>query len=280
MKKTVLLFLEYLLVVLAAIYGLALIESPAGASYCYTPSYGYSGYSSYASYAYPTYYYPQYVAQPVASYVGIPIPIFGSVYVGPNGATQTTTQTTTRTATAVSTTGTAATTTTGAATVAVSADTQQILAGLKTLTGLVGQIAQKQEAHDARLLAMEQKHAELLRRFTLAEAKVNGVPGPVAPPPVPAPPAKKDAAAIPQVWVNSCAACHMRGKEANGGGFVLLENATTRAALTGRQAQKLLKHLVAATMPPKDNVHKIPPLTNEQQSAAIEDVPNFPLKKE
>lgn len=276
---------------------LAFLPAKAQASYCYRTSYYAPSYGGYASYVQPYYQYvPKYVAYPVASYVGIPIPIFGSVYVGANGATNITT-TATRTTTATST-QTAAT-----ATGATDAGAE-ILTAIKTLTALVGQVAQKQESQSSVLAALQRDHAELKQRFLAVEAKVNGMPPPV-PAPAPPPPKKEDApeaagpapkgeVALPAFYQTKCFSCHREGavglvKDKKKNPIVLFTKAGKRAALlqdpeTGvDQAQSFLNHITDGTMPPPtkgpDGNRKFPELTPAEQTEGVLDVKNFPRRK-
>lgn len=292
------------------------------AGYCYQPNYTYS-YSGYQSY-YPSYsYYPQYVAAPVSSYVAIPIPVFGSVYVGPSGATNvTTTQTRTQTATSVQTaaTGTAATVATGGAatTVAVADSSREILVAVKTLTGLVGQVAQKQEAEAAKsvrrdqlLVTLQRSHDDLRSRMAAVESRVGVVPPPLMPPapvpPSPAPPPKKDepkeaddsdaevSKAAMVVYKNSCFKCHQDGSATIAKNrttkepIALFTKAGERGLLTVNatkgidQAQAFLTHVTEGTMPPRtlDPVTKkrlYPELTPHGQTVLILDLKNWKRK--
>ncbi len=266
-------------------------------SYCY-PSYSYAKPYSYAPYYQ---YYPQYVAYPVATYVGIPIPVFGSVYVGPNGATNvTTTATRTQTATSVQTAATSATAAVGVAgggTTTVSAvdSSREILSTLKTLTGLVGQVAQKQEAHASRLSTLE-------GRLTLMESRIGGTVGLPPPPATPKKPEKveepkkEEEAPLPAamtIYKSRCYLCHQEGKE------TLVKNKTTKEPLVlftksgdrGElivnamkgidQAQAFLSHVTDGTMPPATMVNgkrKYKELTPAEQTSLILDLKNWKRK--
>jgi hypothetical protein len=267
-------------------------DAKARASYCYT-SPSYSGYASYA-YSQPYYsYYPKYVAYPVASYVGIPIPIFGSVYVGPGGATNiTTTATRTTTATSTQTAATGATAVVGGG--ATTSAEGEILTAIKTLTALVGQVAQKQESQSSVLLALQRDHSDLKARFLAVEAKVNGMPGPGGPPAPVAPPApapKKDGgseAAMPAFYQTKCFSCHQEGaagiaKDKKKQPIILFTKAGKRAALLvdvekGVDVpQAFLNHITDGTMPPPSS--KIPALTPAEQTEGVLDVKNFLRRK-
>ena len=121
-------------------------------------------------------------------------------------------------------------------------------------------------------------------------------PGPGGnPPPPPGPrddrvdPFGQRGAASPQpagdrvlaVYAAKCAACHgATTAMADGGGLVLLDNKGQRAPLDPKSLQKFSRHMVRDTMPPKNNKYRIPPLTDEERTDLLDDLPNFPQKKE
>ena len=72
-----------------------------------------------------------------------------------------------------------------------------------------------------------------------------------------------------------CAACHVKGKESDGGDFVLLNEDGSRAKLTALQAGSFAKRVNNGSMPPKSNKHGITPLQDSEAFALIDDLPNY-----
>lgn len=67
---------------------------------------------------------------------------------------------------------------------------------------------------------------------------------------------------------SKCAACHSRGKEADGGNLVLLDG-DNLVSLTDRQEAKILKRLAKNEMPPPNNKQGIAALNDEEYAAII-----------
>jgi mono/diheme cytochrome c family protein len=136
-------------------------------------------------------------------------------------------------------------------------------ADLKEILAVVKQIASRQSDHAARLTALEARLAPTVT--------------PAAPPmPAavdPAPPVKPASAMA--LYGQRCAACHLAGKEADGGGFILLLAMDRRAAITGKQLRGLTRHITGGTMPPAG---KGTPLNDEEASAILSDLSNFDVK--
>ena len=98
------------------------------------------------------------------------------------------------------------------------------------------------------------------------------VPPPSAPkPPIdPFNPPKEKTSSIksPTVFMNKCASCHQRGKEKDGGDFVLLETDGRLATLTDKQILGVTKRAYSGTMPPKSS--KIEALTDAEVGEIME----------
>lgn len=74
----------------------------------------------------------------------------------------------------------------------------------------------------------------------------------------------------PTVFTNKCAACHQRGKEADGGNFVLLEADGSVVKLEARKVLSVVRRAYNSTMPPKDNKLGIPPLNDEEVGEVVQ----------
>lgn len=248
---------------LFAMAAVSMIAAPISAG-CYSGGYSYA-----PSYSYQSSYYqpPSYVynySYPVAQYIGIPIGLFGQLYVGPQGTPKTTTvaQTTTTTETQTATAQRAATATSTAAVASsgVNADVgNQLLAGLKTLTTIVGTVAQKQEAQEKRIAAVEGAKAPVEAEAPLPDAMV--------------------------VYKNKCFVCHQEGSptvakdKTTKQPLMLFTAKGERAPSSFETLQAFLGHITDGTMPPKGNKLNIAPLTGLEQSSIIVDLKRFPQKK-
>lgn len=87
----------------------------------------------------------------------------------------------------------------------------------------------------------------------------NPRPGEINPKPAARPPAPGK---VPEAFTNKCAQCHQRGKEKDGGDFVLMEPDGSVAKLEARQVLAVARKSYSGTMPPKTS--KVPPLTDEE----------------
>jgi cell pole-organizing protein PopZ len=278
--------------------GLALLMlTPPAEAVCYTsgysvPSYApsytsfrksFSGYSSYST------------VYPVAQFVGVPIPIFGSVYIGPTGVAS---------AAAAIGQGTGPVAQQAAAVQAapapvapapVAAAPQPNNDMLTQVLAVVKQIAAKQDAHGYAIKSLADRQDRHEQRLAAVEAAMN-LPPPPPTPPLPPPPMKEaapDEAAVPPappvkldaaltIANRSCAACHLKGnhKRADSDGFVLLEAKDRRTALTDKQRKNYLSHISGGKMPPPDNALSIPPLTADEKKVLTADLDNYPIKPE
>lgn len=72
-----------------------------------------------------------------------------------------------------------------------------------------------------------------------------------------------------QAMKTKCAACHTKGKEAEGGGFVLLEADGSLANVSDRKVSKLLVKLARNEMPPPANKYNLPELSQEEYAAVV-----------
>lgn len=109
----------------------------------------------------------------------------------------------------------------------------------------------------------------------------NGYGAPQQPPPpaqpapggirptTPGPAAQAGGHAKGGVFTAKCAACHQRGNESKGGGFVLTEKDGSLLKLSYRSQAKMRQHVYNSTMPPRDNEYKIPPLTDQEAAEGM-----------
>ncbi len=101
-----------------------------------------------------------------------------------------------------------------------------------------------------------------------------GVPPVVVPPTVVVPPVRKPAEANGAVglsiMVAKCAACHQAGKLLPDQKFTLIDVKGNLVSLTDKQKLNVLHKTFTGQMPPPNNVHGIPPLTDAEYAAIAE----------
>lgn len=90
--------------------------------------------------------------------------------------------------------------------------------------------------------------------------------------PVPIPAKSPTAGKVPTVFGAKCAQCHQRGREKDGGDFILLEADGLLAKLTDRQVGRVALKIATSKMPPKvDKAGKpLTPVTDEEAAEAAE----------
>lgn len=236
---------------------LVLLAGPIQAQ-CSSSSYGYRSYSTYRSYSYAPTVYKEVVPVITKYQAVIPLvefPTYSAVYV----PSPVYTPVPAVSAPVHSGLGTPGATPPGSTTLPSAAPAPSDLA----------RILQLLESMDARIKALEGKKPAAL--------------------PPPAPPEKTSTSApaatpkLPvamQVVATKCAACHVQGREKEGGDLVLINKDGSRPPLTQRQYKAYVKMVNNGKMPPQDNKYGIAKLTDAEAYALIDDSPNWALKPE
>lgn len=157
----------------------------------------------------------------------------------------------------------------------------QILALCQGLNGKLDMVVARQNDQERRLQELER---------IIRGSPPNGG-GQAAPVPAHAPVPSKGLAPVPTnqatpevgnevrtqaltLYKKSCAACHAQDKAADqGGGFTLLQADGSKAKLTAKQKARMVSFSYQNKMPPPNNVHKIPELTNQEVGLIVADNP-------
>jgi hypothetical protein len=167
-------------------------------------------------------------------------------------------------------------------------DTQKILVLLEGMNSKVDMIANRQNDQERRLLEVER----IIRGSPPSSAPLppqNGTTQTLPPQQAPgvAPPA-----ALPQknggepqvgadvatqaltLYKKSCAVCHSADKSADlGGAFTLIQADGSKAKLSAKQKARMVSYSYQNKMPPPNNAHKIPELTNPEVGLIVADNP-------